>query len=192
LLETISLATGVVEGISAVNLFSLCNQSACSPDDYYSLGSQATLSTLGFLGGSSLLKKSVNGVYNVSGRAGQVISGKIDDIAANLPGSQGGYLHAGTNSTLVTKKPKVSNPKLRNTVDELYRENAKIGSGSTADAIREEAITGNPVGGKRHRIKGTQRIANLQRILRTQDLNEHDSAVAKSLLQDLIDALNGK
>ena len=94
MLETISLATGVVEGISAVNLFSLCNQSACSPDDYYSLGSQATLSTLGFLGGSSLLKKSVNGVYNVSGRAGQVISGKIDDIAANLPGSADGKLAA--------------------------------------------------------------------------------------------------
>lgn len=38
-------------------------------------------------------------------------------------------------------------------MDDLYRENAKIGSGSTADAVRYELQTGGKVGGKTHSQK---------------------------------------
>ena len=45
---------------------------------------------------------------------------------------------------------KVSNPKLKNTIKEMYRPGAKVGDGGLADAIRHEVKTGNLVGGKSH------------------------------------------
>ena len=38
---------------------------------------------------------------------------------------------------------KVSNPKLKNTIKEMYRPGAKVGDGGLADAIRYEIKTGN-------------------------------------------------
>jgi hypothetical protein len=50
--------------------------------------------------------------------------------------------------------PHAEDLELREMIAEHYRENAKVGSGSTAAAIREEAATGKQVEGSWHTIKG--------------------------------------
>ena len=86
---------------------------------------------------------------------------------------------------------KVTNENLKNTIKELYRENATIGDGGTADAIRHELETGELVGGKSHIQKGEQRLKNLQNILKRNNLNEIDRKIANELYNDLLDALGG-
>ena len=85
----------------------------------------------------------------------------------------------------------VTNPKLRNTVNDLYRPGAVIGDGGTADSIRHYLKTGELVGGSTHIHKGEERVRNLKNILETQDLNTTDRKIAYELLQDLIAALEG-
>ncbi|MFP1463669.1 hypothetical protein ACLB1E_31895 [Escherichia coli] len=50
-------------------------------------------------------------------------------------------------------KPDVTDSNLKNIIDDLYRPNAKVGSGSTADAVRYELATGEKVGGRGHVLK---------------------------------------
>ena len=87
---------------------------------------------------------------------------------------------------------KVENQKLKNTINEMYRENSTVGDGGLADAIRHELNTGELVGGKSHIIKGKERVKNLQNILENQKLNATDKMVAQELLKDLQNALGGK
>ena len=61
------------------------------------------------------------------------------------------------------------NEKLKNTIKEMYRENANVGDGGLADAIRHELNTGELVGGKSHIIKGEERVRNLENILKNQN-----------------------
>jgi len=86
----------------------------------------------------------------------------------------------------------VTNRKLRNAIDQLYRPGAKIGSGGLADAIRHEIVTGELVGGRSHIEKGRQRIKNLENIIARESLNAKDSMIAKMLLQELREALKEK
>jgi len=83
----------------------------------------------------------------------------------------------------------VTNPKLKNTVNDLYRPGAVIGDGGTADSIRHYLKTGELVSGSTHIQKGEERVRNLKNILETQDLNTTDRKIAYELLQDLIAAL---
>jgi len=90
-------------------------------------------------------------------------------------------------------KPQVSDPKLAGLMDDLYRDGAKIGTGSTADAVRYEAATGNRVGGKLH----TQKAENYSTALRKWlDANPEapfsDRSAAQNVLRDLQNALQGK
>lgn len=90
-------------------------------------------------------------------------------------------------------KPEVIDSKLQNFVDTLYRENAKIGSGSTADAVREEILTGNPVGDKYHTQKAKDSITYLQKwINNNPNTNQSDKIVVEHLIKDMQNALNGK
>jgi hypothetical protein len=89
-------------------------------------------------------------------------------------------------------KPSVSNERLRKAVDELYRPGAKIGSGSTADAIRYELKSGRKIGGRSHIIKGRERLRQLERILTQENLSADDSATARTLAEDLRRALGGR
>ena len=50
-------------------------------------------------------------------------------------------------------RPATADPKLSDIMDEMYRPNAKVGSGSTADAVRAEKATGQPTGGRWHSQK---------------------------------------
>lgn len=87
-------------------------------------------------------------------------------------------------------KPHVDDPKLKEITNNLYRENAKIGSGSTADAIRHEKSTGQPVGGVFHTQKGEDSIKSLERWLtKTPKASAGDRAAAENMILDLKDAL---
>ena len=87
---------------------------------------------------------------------------------------------------------KSTNQKLRNAINEMYRENAKIGDGGLSDAIRYELQTGELVSGKSHIQKGKERLKNLENILKKQELNLADREITMSLIEDLKKALEGK
>ena len=92
--------------------------------------------------------------------------------------------------------PKVTNSKLANIVDDLYK-GAKtsnpIGSGSTADAIRQEIYTGTPVGGRFHSQKGQQYVNALTSWIRKNpNASANDISTAQLLLNDLTNALRGQ
>jgi hypothetical protein len=93
-------------------------------------------------------------------------------------------------------KPTVADPKLNNLVKDLYKgANAKnpIGTGSTADAIRRERATGQPVGGKFHTQKGQEYARALQKWLDNNPAaSESDRAAARAMMNDLRNALDGK
>ena len=91
--------------------------------------------------------------------------------------------------------PQVSNSKLKNYVDNLYK-GAKgpnpIGTGSTADAVRNELRTGLPTHGRFHSQKAQETITGLTNWLRNNpNASHHDRLVAQSLLDDLKAALAG-
>jgi hypothetical protein len=93
-------------------------------------------------------------------------------------------------------KPTVDNPKLNNLVNDLYK-GAKtdnpIGTGSTADAIRHEQKTGQPVGGKFHTQKGEEYARALEKWLeKNPNASESDRAAARAMLDDLQGALEGR
>ena len=87
---------------------------------------------------------------------------------------------------------KVSNPKLKNTIKEMYRPGAKVGDGGLADAIRHEIKTGKLVGGKSHVQKGTERLRNLERISKRETLTKQERKIVEDLTKDLKRALGGK
>lgn len=91
----------------------------------------------------------------------------------------------------------VQNTKLADTFHELYR-GPGIGNGGAADALRWEARTGLDVNGEPfaegtlppHFVKVVERITNLQRIIKTQDLSWTDQQYAYQELANLQDALS--
>lgn len=95
----------------------------------------------------------------------------------------------------ISVKPEVSNSKLQNIVQDLYKgqggegSSGTIGNGTTMDAVRNERVTGEPTYGKYH----TEKLENYQRALekrlRSGDLDSHDKSVAQALIRDIKDAL---
>jgi hypothetical protein len=92
--------------------------------------------------------------------------------------------------------PSVVDPDLNNLVRDLYKgaeTKSPIGTGSTADAIRYEARTGEAVGGKLHTQKGQDYARALEKwLLRHPDAAPADRAAAQAMLDDLRRALAGK
>ncbi|MFP1528246.1 type IV secretion protein Rhs [Escherichia coli] len=81
----------------------------------------------------------------------------------------------------------------KNIIDDLYRPNAKVGSGSTADAVRYELATGEKVGGRGHVLKAQDYTRALQDWLdKNPTASPGDRAAAENVLQDLQNALGGK
>ena len=85
----------------------------------------------------------------------------------------------------------VSNTKLQNIINNLYKPGAQIGDGSTMDALRYEIQTGLKVGGRQHAIKSFESRNGLLRLWRSGKLNPTERSVVKQLLIDLQDALSG-
>jgi hypothetical protein len=91
------------------------------------------------------------------------------------------------------EKPNVKDPELKNIMDDLYRPNAKIGSGSTADAVRYETATGQNVGGKLHLEKAKNYVKALESWLkRNPTAASADRAAAENVMKDLKNAIRGK
>ncbi len=94
-----------------------------------------------------------------------------------------------------TVAPTVTDPKLKNYVDNLYkgaRGPNPIGTGSTADAVRNELLTGLPTHGRFHSQKAQETINGLTNWLRKNpNASHHDRLVAQSLIDDLKAALGG-
>jgi hypothetical protein len=93
-------------------------------------------------------------------------------------------------------RPTVTDPKLGNLIRDLYKganTQNPIGTGSTADAIRHEAATGQAVGGKFHAQKGTEYARALENwIGKNPNASAADRSAAQSVLDDLRNALGGK
>lgn len=87
---------------------------------------------------------------------------------------------------------KVENPKLKNAINEIYRPGADVGDGGLTDAVRHELSTGELVGDKSHIQKATERVTNLENIIKKQGLGSEDLEIANRLLNYLKNALEGK
>jgi hypothetical protein len=93
----------------------------------------------------------------------------------------------------ILRSPTVTDAKLQKVVEDLYKGVKypnRVGTGTTADAVRNELETGKPTGGTFHLDKATQYARALSKRLKM-DLNYYDRLVAQSLLDDLKDALGG-
>ncbi|WP_317178157.1 hemagglutinin repeat-containing protein [Pectobacterium sp. HCp5_1] len=91
------------------------------------------------------------------------------------------------------EKPNVKDDNLKNIINDLYRPNAKVGSGSTADAVRYELATGEKVGGRGHVEKAQTYSKALQDWLnKNPQASSSDRAAAENVLKDMQNALKGK
>ncbi len=85
--------------------------------------------------------------------------------------------------------PTAENARLQGAINQLFREGDEI-VGGTAGAVRHELATGTLVGGRSHIRKAKQRIRQLQKIIRQENLSPTDRATATQILDDLQDALS--
>lgn len=113
-----------------------------------------------------------------------------------LPGLGDGFKAAIKAADSAKVIPQVADVNLGNIVRDLYKGANMpnpIGTGSTADAIRNELITGNPTGGRFHTQKGTEYVAAIDKWLKKNPTAaDHDKLVAESMKYDLLNALAGK
>jgi hypothetical protein len=92
-------------------------------------------------------------------------------------------------------KPTVTNEKLNNIVNDLYKGQGganTIGNGTTMDAVRNEILTGQATNGKLHTSKLNDYVNALEKRLRAGDLNPNDEAIVNALIEDAKNALVGK
>jgi len=91
------------------------------------------------------------------------------------------------------EKPPVQDPQLRGIIEELYRPNAKLGSGSTADAARFELKTFKKVEGQWHVQKCQDSIRFLEKWIENNPTARlSDRAAAENVLLDLKDGIGQK
>ena len=128
---------------------------------------------------------------------------EIDDVSVSATGKTSLSEYAARNRVEFEKykdnlaslmqKPHVQDPKLSEFFNGLYRSDAKIGSGSTADAVRYERKTGNPVAGKYHEQKAYDALAYLEKWLKNNPAaSSGDKSAAENVIRDLKNALAGK
>ncbi|RIK03680.1 MAG: hypothetical protein DCC49_13910, partial [Acidobacteria bacterium] len=93
----------------------------------------------------------------------------------------------------VLPRPHVTSAKLQNIVDDLYKGTTnpkRVGSGTTADAVRYERQFGKPVHGRYHGQKAEDSLRGLENWLKANPAApHHDRLVARSLADELLDAL---
>ncbi|WKZ26819.1 MAG: pre-toxin TG domain-containing protein [Candidatus Paceibacterota bacterium] len=86
----------------------------------------------------------------------------------------------------------VENESILNLIRDNYRAGSKIGDGSTADAIRHTAKTGDPVGGSTHIEKARNTLNRIDNIFdkHGSSLNSQERNVLNRISKDLKDALS--
>lgn len=87
---------------------------------------------------------------------------------------------------------RASDPRLRDVIAQLFRRNARVGSGSAMDAFRFEQQTGILLSPSGHALKLFERRIQLQRLLRDARLLLEDRQIVKELLIDIQNALSGQ
>jgi hypothetical protein len=148
----------------------------------------------------------VSGVVRVGVLRGWLVPSESSLVSSPLEQSASQFLGVGRASTTSSRSfvatntvddilptPVVSNTKLQNIVNDLYKGTTnpgRVGTGTTADAVRNELATGLATGGKFHSEKAQIYINGLNKVLK-QDLTASDRLVAQSLLDDLTNALGG-
>jgi hypothetical protein len=102
-------------------------------------------------------------------------------------------IDAGTDLVLASDRTRLlhraGDSRLRDVVEQLYRPNARIGSGSAMDAYRFEQRTGQLLSRTGHGTKLLERRTQLQRML--PGVSGADRTVARDLLIDIQNALSG-
>ncbi|WP_206426994.1 hypothetical protein [Burkholderia gladioli] len=157
---------------------------------------------------SAVLVNSAAGALPAQALAGQGIApshaifndgGDKEAAASTSTTTSNGTANAATGPKLADSlassmsKPLVSDSKLSGLMDDLYRDGAKIGTGSTADAVRYENQTGSAVGGVYHSQKAQDYSTALQRWLDgNPGASFSDRSAAQNVLRDLQNALKGK
>ncbi len=127
------------------------------------------------------------GAFVVLGGA-LLVAGTAGAVAAIGPTATAA---AGAGTSAGVAKPIIQDPGLRQRfIDKLYRPGAVIGSGSTADAARDEIARGLSSGG--HIDKAYGYAVGLSRYLdRHPQLSEGDVLGAETVIQDMLRALSG-
>ena len=87
---------------------------------------------------------------------------------------------------------RASDARLRDVIAQLFRRNARVGSGSAMDAFRFEQRTGVLLSPSGHGLKLFERRTQLQRLLRNQHVLPEDRLIVKALLIDIQNALSGQ
>jgi len=127
--------------------------------------------------------------------AGGIAGGARSALGRTVTKEAGEAVVKGAGKIDINIKPNVSNEKLKNIVNDLYKGQGgknTIGNGTTMDAVRNEIRTGLPTNGKFHTQKLNDYLNALQRRLRAGDLNAHDTSVVNSLIDDINKALSGQ
>lgn len=108
------------------------------------------------------------------------------DWAATIPSASS---RAGRSCPAFLLKPAVDVPKLGNIVNDLYKGTTnpnRVGTGTTADAIRNDVAIGQPAAGRFHGQKGWEYERALRNfLLRNPSASYRDRLVAQSLVDEL-------
>lgn len=149
------------------------------PTHNYGLGKRGTIAGAANAGRSSGAEKGCPNESQEMVCAGVAVAGVAESIPPKQKLRSRERLLANASTDVV-----------KNIVIELYRSNAVVGDGGTADAIRKQIATGELVGGRDHVRKGRERLRQIERIL-SKNLNHPNRALLEWLRSDLIDALGG-
>jgi hypothetical protein len=125
--------------------------------------------------------------------------GGMGGIGANLESRVAGASNKALHELLKNElraamcKPSVANAELQGLIDKPYRGGAKVGSGSTAAAVRQELTTGAPVGDNFHSLKAADMMKALDRWLSNNPAaSPGDRAAAENVIIELSNALQGR
>lgn len=89
------------------------------------------------------------------------------------------------------ERPVVSDRKLSTVIDQIYKETAETGSGSTAAAVRYEKVSGKPIKRKWHTEKAEGYVEHFSKWLKNHsDAHPMDRSAVENILLDLKEALN--
>lgn len=83
----------------------------------------------------------------------------------------------------------VTNLKVVNAINQLYRKTAVIGDGGSADALRFEVDTGHKLSGNGHLQKVKEMIIHLEKIMESEELTENEKQKVEALKEDLENAI---
>ncbi|WP_395371292.1 beta strand repeat-containing protein [Komagataeibacter diospyri] len=138
---------------------------------------------------SFLIKENEVGRQLIEGKLPQSEDGIRNNVANNIIGKD----KLKDDLASIQEKPKTYDSELSNLMNDLYRPLARVGSGSTADAVRAERTTGEGVGGKFHSEKAENYVRALESWLNTHpNALTTDKMAAQNVLRDLKNSLEGK